>query len=174
MYLFFLFFLLKILQFNIKLSIACSPTRLLLMGVYIYLNLYAFKLGLASWSQTSEESISVAGSLEGDSSTLLEVENITWLGGNLVPGLVGDPVLTLNLQDDLHLIVVVVVDQWLTLLLLVETTGDLLFLRGVGGESVTQEGVVAWRWDLRRLDFLSLSGWLVQHRHFWRVLGGFV
>lgn len=76
------------------------------------------------WVDTYVESQPVRGSGEGNLGALREVEDIAGLGGDLLTGLVRD--LEFALQDNLHLVVRVLVDQRGTLLETVETARDRL------------------------------------------------
>lgn len=73
---------------------------------------------------TYVESQPVRGSGEGNLGALREVEDIAGLGDDLLTGLVRD--LEFALQDNLHLVVRVLVDQRGTLLETVETARDRL------------------------------------------------
>jgi hypothetical protein len=90
-------------------------------------------------SLADEESKTEVLSSEGDFGSLWEVEDIPLLGLNLLAGLVADGELAIN--NDLHLIVGVLVDERGALLEAVEASRD--WLGGISrGRNVPKEGVL--------------------------------
>ncbi|KAH3671605.1 hypothetical protein OGAPHI_000308 [Ogataea philodendri] len=137
----------------------------------------AFKKRLSSsiWSQTAKEVQSVSLglrnsvstlNLEGDGASLWEVEGVT--RGDVVgsSSLIADGELSVDLDVDLHLVIVVRVNQCLSSLLSVETARDLLIGWGIRGEGVRQECVVSWSRNGSWLDGVTVLGvGLVEKRH---------
>ena len=122
------------------------------------------------WSQAAEpvEGVGLllrnlvgALDLEGDGAAVGEVED--GARGDLVggAGLVADRELAVHLDVDLHLLVVVLVDEGLAGALLVEARGQHLVLWCVRVEAVAQPRVVPWRRDgWRGVGVVALSAWL--------------